>query len=61
MDGLLLDLGVSSPQLDQPDRGFSFRQDGPLDMRMERNGRSAADITLSTLSPRVTERMRREM
>ncbi|HZA51414.1 MAG TPA: 16S rRNA (cytosine(1402)-N(4))-methyltransferase RsmH, partial [Myxococcaceae bacterium] len=59
VDGLLLDLGVSSPQLDDPARGFSFQRPGPLDMRMEDQGPTAAEL-IATASERELERMLRD-
>ena len=60
-DGVLLDLGVSSPQLDIAERGFSFQQDGPLDMRMDaRQSLTAAEL-LNTASAEELSRLFREL
>jgi 16S rRNA (cytosine1402-N4)-methyltransferase len=53
--GIALDLGISSTQLDTPERGFSFRSDGPLDMRMSGQGQSAADLVATLSEPELFE------
>lgn len=60
VDGVLLDLGVSSPQLDEAERGFSFLRAGPLDMRMDRScGPTAADLVNTLPAEELAEILRR--
>ena len=60
VDGILLDLGVSSYQLDNPERGFSYRTDAPLDMRMDRSGSLTAKEIVNTYSQEELTRILRE-
>ncbi|MCY0902060.1 MAG: 16S rRNA (cytosine(1402)-N(4))-methyltransferase RsmH [Firmicutes bacterium] len=60
VDGLLMDLGVSSVQLDEADRGFSYQHDAPLDMRMDRRQRTSARTLLAELSERQITQILRE-
>ncbi|MEM6544311.1 MAG: 16S rRNA (cytosine(1402)-N(4))-methyltransferase RsmH [Pseudomonadota bacterium] len=59
-DGILLDLGVSSPQLDQAERGFSFQSDGPLDMRMDQSGGMTAAEWLAVVDQEQLEQVLRD-
>ena len=59
LDGVLLDLGVSSPQLDNPERGFSYHEDAPLDMRMDRSrGMTAAEFLNTAEEKEIMEVIR---
>jgi 16S rRNA (cytosine1402-N4)-methyltransferase len=59
IDGLLADLGMSSLQVDDPERGFSYARDGPLDMRMDRSrGRTAASVLASISQPDLADALR---
>src|SRR3546814_12889027 len=55
VDGVTMDIGVSSMQLDRADRGFSFQSDGPLDMRMSQDGPTAADFVNTADEDEIAE------
>jgi 16S rRNA (cytosine1402-N4)-methyltransferase len=61
VDGILLDLGVSSPQIDDPERGFSFRHDGPLDLRFDRRTGEPAAEWIARVDPVELESTLREL
>ena len=58
VDGVMFDLGLSSPQIDEAERGFSFRTDGPLDMRMDRSGPDASDFVNDADEAEITRVLR---
>ena len=60
LDGILLDLGISSYQIDNPDRGFTYMKDAPLDMRMDRSKAKDAAQIVNTYSPAELARIFRE-
>ncbi len=61
VDGILLDIGVSSMQLDTPERGFSFRHEAPLDMRMDPEGSLTAEIVVNTWTEKELARLFRDL
>lgn len=61
VDMILMDLGVSSPQFDNPERGFSFKNEAPLDMRMDQSQKKTADYIVNKMAPKDLERIIRDL